>query len=95
MTFRYTIGMAVQIAVKLPEELAEELDRLVQGGSFDNRSQAIRAGLEAIVAVHARQEVDARYRDAAARHPETVEEIADARRLAEEAIAEEPWERWW
>lgn len=48
-----------------------------------------------ITAERARQEVDACYRDAAARHPETVEEIADARRLAEEGIAEEPWERWW
>jgi hypothetical protein len=45
--------------------------------------------------VHARQKIDARYRDAAARHPETAEEITDARRLAEEVIAEEPWERWW
>lgn len=95
MTGSYAPGMTIQIAVKLPDRLVNEIDRLVDGGAFDSRSQAIRSGLEAMVADRHRQEVDRRYAEAMARHPETNEEMADATRLAIDAIHEEPWERWW
>lgn len=87
--------MTVQIAVKLPDGLASRLDVLVQDGSFDSRSQALRAGLEAILASREREVLARHYRDAIARCPETSEEIADATRLAVEAIHDEPWEPWW
>jgi Arc/MetJ-type ribon-helix-helix transcriptional regulator len=87
--------MTVQIAVKLPESLASELDRLVKRGDFRNRSQALREGLEAILAERERERLRERYRDAIARHPETPGEMADVSRLAVESIEEEPWERWW
>ncbi len=87
--------MTVQIAVKLPDMLASELDRLVERGDFANRSQALREGLETILAAHERERLQARYREALMRAPETPGELADAGRLAIESIAEEPWERWW
>lgn len=87
--------MTVQIAVKLPDSLANELDGLVSSGAFESRSQALRAGLEAVLAARERVRLRDRYREAMARHPETTGEIAEATRLAAEAIAEEPWERWW
>ncbi len=87
--------MTTQIAVKLPAELVGELDRLVERGAFDSRSQAVRTGLEAMVAAQRRQELDRHYRDAFARLPETEAEIAEATRLAVDAIHDEPWERWW
>lgn len=95
LTTGYTVGMTVQVAVKLPDELAAELDRLVQSGAFDSRSEALRAGLEEVIATREHELLRERYREAMARHPETAKEIADARRLAAEAIEEEPWERWW
>lgn len=87
--------MTKQIAIKLPDELVGELDRLVERGAFNSRSQAVRAGLEAMVTARRRQELDRRYRDAIVARPETSEEIAEAARLAMEAIHDEPWERWW
>ena len=87
--------MTKQIAVKLPEELVGELDSLVERGAFPSRSQAVRTGIEAVVSSHRRQEEDRRYRDAASARPETGEEVAEAARLAVEAINDEPWERWW
>jgi len=87
--------MTIQIAVKLPDDLVHEIDRLVAGGAFDNRSQAVRSGLEAMVAGRRRQEIDRRYEEAMVRSPETEDEVADATRLAQNAIDEEPWERWW
>lgn len=87
--------MTVQIAVKLPEALASDLDRLVKRGDFRSRSQALREGLETILAMRERERLQERYREAVAQHPETPGEIADAKRLAAESIDEEPWERWW
>lgn len=87
--------MTKQLAVKLPDALVEEIDRLIEGGTFDNRSHAIRSGLEAMVVTGRRKEIDRRYRDAASRLPETKDEMEDATHLAINAINEEPWERWW
>lgn len=87
--------MTKQIAVKLPDDLVDELDRLVQGGTFDSRSQAIRTGIEALLARQRRQEIDQQFREGAARLPETDEEIDEATALAISSIQEEPWERWW
>lgn len=87
--------MTTQIAVKLPDELVGELDRLVKSGAFDSRSQAIRSGIETVVSLRRRQELDERYRAASQQAPETEAELAEARRLAVDAIDDEPWERWW
>jgi Arc/MetJ-type ribon-helix-helix transcriptional regulator len=84
-----------QIAVKLPDELVAEVDRLVSQGSFASRSQAVRSSIEAMVARRRRDEIDAGYRDAFARVPESEQELADARRLSLESIQEESWDRWW
>lgn len=48
-----------------------------------------------MVTARQRQELDQRYRDAIERRPESEEEMAEAARLAVEAIHDEPWERWW
>jgi Arc/MetJ-type ribon-helix-helix transcriptional regulator len=87
--------MTVQVAVKLPDTLASALDRLVERGDFANRSQALREGLETILAAREREQLRTRYREALRRAPETSGELADASRLAIESIEEEPWERWW
>lgn len=87
--------MTKQIAVKLPDGLVDELDRLVRAGTFHSRSQAVRTGIEAMVARQHRQEIDQRFRDSATLHPETVEDIDESTALAISSIEEEPWERWW
>lgn len=91
----YALRMSTQIAVKLPEELVRALDRLVAGGTFASRSQAVRRGVEALVAAQREEALGAQYADAMVRHPSTPAELADATRLAVDAIEDEPWERWW
>lgn len=87
--------MTTQIAVKLPDELVAQLDKLVTAGVYANRSQAVRFGLESVVAGHVRRELDRSYREAFGKLPETPEDLAAAERLAVESIHDEPWERWW
>lgn len=95
MANRYAHGMSTQIAVKLPEGLLDALDALVARGGARNRSDAVRRGLELLLEERRNGAIDQAFRDGYARVPETDQEMADARRLAEEAIADEPWERWW
>ncbi len=87
--------MTTQIAVKLPDRLITEIDRLVATGSFASRSDAVRHSIEALVRSSERQRIDRAFVDGFRRHPDREDELADAARLAAEAISDEPWERWW
>ena len=84
-----------QIAVKLPDVLLAELDDLVAQGVFPNRSSAVRQAIEAEVARRRRDVLDRAFADGYRRLPESASELAEARRLAEQAIDDEPWEKWW
>lgn len=87
--------MTTQIAVKLDDRVVVELDQLVAQGRFDSRSAAVRAGLAAILEGERRRRIDDGFREGYARSPDTPAELADAERLAAEAIEDEPWEPWW
>lgn len=87
--------MTIQVAVKLPESLAEDLDRLVAAGSFANRSDAVRHAVEVLVRANERERIDRAFAAGFALRPDTEAELADATRLAVESIEDEPWERWW
>lgn len=87
--------MTTQIAVKLSDELVGRIDDLVAQGVFPSRSAAVREGLEAVLRAQRRSLVDRGYRQGFREVPETDSELEEARRLAVEAIHDEPWERWW
>ena len=87
--------MTTQIAVKLPDRLVSEIDELVADGAFASRSEAVRHGLEALVRSGERQRVERAFVEGFRRHPEREDEMAEATRLALDAINDEPWERWW
>ncbi len=87
--------MTRQIAVKLPDELVREVDALVAEGVFPSRSAAVRRGIIAVLAARRKAATDRAYEEAFRRLPESEAELAEAARLAREAIREEPWEPWW
>ncbi|HEX6419147.1 MAG TPA: hypothetical protein VFZ77_11655 [Acidimicrobiales bacterium] len=87
--------MTTQIAVKLPDRLVTEIDRLVADGSFASRSDAVRHGIESLVRSAERHRIDRAFAEGFRRHPDTEADVAEATRLAVEAINDEPWERWW
>ena len=87
--------MTTQIAVKLPDEIVAAVDRLVDEGRFRSRSAAMRRALDDLVAASQRAAVDEAFARGFRATPETPEELADAARLAVEAIEDEPWEKWW
>ena len=84
-----------QIAVKLPDRLVRELDELVAQGHFSSRSSAVRRGVELIVSAKRRDAIEEAYAIGYRQVPESEGELADATRLATQAIEDEPWEKWW
>lgn len=87
--------MTTQIAVKLPDATVDEVDRLVSGGAFTSRSEAVRAGLALVLAQSRAEEIDRAFAAGFARVPDSEADLAVAGRLAEEAINDEIWEPWW
>jgi Arc/MetJ-type ribon-helix-helix transcriptional regulator len=91
----YADRMTIQIAVKLPDRLIGEIDELVADGAFASRSDAVRRGLEALLRHEERLRIDRGFVEGFTRHPDGEDELADATKLAIEAINDEPWDRWW
>jgi metal-responsive CopG/Arc/MetJ family transcriptional regulator len=80
----------VKIAISLPEQLLEDVDRRRRAAG-SSRSSFFREAVEARLAATHRTDV-ARYVDGYVRHPETGEEIHAATAAAMTAFAAEPWE---
>jgi Arc/MetJ-type ribon-helix-helix transcriptional regulator len=81
----------MQITVRLPDDLAEELSELVGEGGFPNRSAAVAAALRAFVRTIREQRIDDEYRDAYTRVPPTADEVRLGEDAGRRALADEPW----
>ncbi len=83
--------MTQQLAVRISDELVEELDRFVAQGRFANRSELVRTAIGDLVERERRaaggEAVEAGYR----RQPETTEELATAESNLRRLLIEEPW----
>jgi Arc/MetJ-type ribon-helix-helix transcriptional regulator len=62
--------MTVQIAVRIPTEQAEELDRLVDAGAFGSRTAAIRAAIARLIADERERAIGEAYRKGYAAFPQ-------------------------
>lgn len=83
--------MTIQLAVRIPEELAQQLDGLVRDGVVANRADGVRRGLRALVQAEQRARVDAAIIAGYQRIPPTDAEKRWAEASGREMIAEEPW----
>lgn len=62
--------MTVQIAVRIADEIAEELDRAVSRGEFANRTEAIRVALDCLARRLRDSEIADEYRRAYGSQPQ-------------------------
>jgi Arc/MetJ-type ribon-helix-helix transcriptional regulator len=83
--------MSEQIAVRLPDRLAQRLDELVRSGRFDSRADAVRRAIQDLVESERRRQVGERIAEGYRRMPQTDEDVAAAAAAAARSIAEEPW----
>ena len=83
--------MTVQIALRIPDELNHELQRLVDEGRSLNRTEAIRAAITAYVASERRRAVDEAIVEGYRRIPPTEHEEAWVTESTREMLTEEQW----
>lgn len=80
-----------QIAVRLPPQQLAAIDDLVERGVYDSRAAAVRAGIDAVVELDRRVQLDHRIVEGYLQTPPTEAERVAALASMREAIAEEPW----
>lgn len=83
--------MTKQIAVRIQDELAAELQDLVDRGVHETAAEAVRAGLRMVIAEERRRRVDEAIVDGYRRHPPTEADERWVVRSGREMVAEEPW----
>jgi len=83
--------MSEQIAVRLPDQLAQRLDELVRSGRFDSKADAVRAAINDLVEAERRRVIGDRIAEGYRRLPQSDEEVVAAEAAAARSIAEEPW----
>jgi Arc/MetJ-type ribon-helix-helix transcriptional regulator len=83
--------MSIQIAIRIPTEVAEQLEDLVASGRFETKADAVRAALEALLDTERRADVGRRIVEGYQRVPQDEAEVAAAHQAATTSIDEEPW----
>jgi Arc/MetJ-type ribon-helix-helix transcriptional regulator len=83
--------MSKQIAIRIPNALIGELDRLVASGRFETRADAVRAALDAFLDAERRAEVARLIVEGYRRVPQDDADVAAAETAAATSIGEEPW----
>jgi len=83
--------MPAQLVTRVPDALVEAIDGLVRAGVFASRSDAVRAGLKAVVTHERRKAVGHAIADGYRRVPQDTEELGWSDAATSAMIAEEPW----
>jgi len=83
--------MSEQIAVRIPDELADSLGELVSEGRFETKAEAIRSALQTLVDQERRRKVGQLIADGYRRIPQDEDELEAARRAAIRSIEQERW----
>lgn len=80
-----------QLVTRIDDELAEQLDELVDEGVVGSRSDAVRTALRELIDRHRRQRLAEQTIAAYTLLPQTDEELAGVDEAARRMIEEEPW----
>jgi Arc/MetJ-type ribon-helix-helix transcriptional regulator len=83
--------MSIQIAIRIPDALAEQLESLVTEGRFETKADAVRSALEALVDAERRADVGRQIVEGYRKVPQEDGDVAAAAEAAVRSIDEEPW----
>lgn len=83
--------MSVQLVTRVSDGLAEAVDGLVREGVFRSRSDAVRAGLEAVIERERRAAVGHAIVEGYRRLPQDADDLGWSDAATAAMIAEEPW----
>jgi Arc/MetJ-type ribon-helix-helix transcriptional regulator len=83
--------MSEQIAIRIPDALAESLQELVETGRFETKADAVRTALEALIDGERRRRIGEVIAEGYRSLPQDDDEVRAATRAAIRSIHEEPW----
>lgn len=83
--------MGVQLVTRVPEAVAQAVDGLVRAGVYASRSDAVRAGLEAVIERERRSAIGRAIADGYRRVPQGEDDLGWSDAATAAMIAEEPW----
>jgi Arc/MetJ-type ribon-helix-helix transcriptional regulator len=83
--------MSQQIAIRIPDALATQLDQLVTSGRFETKADAVRTALESLIDTERRAEIGRQIVEGYRRVPQDDADVAAAAQATTRAIDEEPW----
>lgn len=83
--------MSIQIAIRIPDDLAAKLETLVSSGRFGTKADAVRSALEALVEAERRAGVGRQIVEGYQRIPQDDADVVSAHEAAIRSIDEEPW----
>lgn len=86
--------MPTQLAIRLPDETLAGLDWLVIRCHFDNRTDAMRSAIEAMIKSERSRQIDEQYIEAYTRMPQTDEELAHLGLQSFAHLDDEDWSEW-
>lgn len=80
-----------QLVTRVDDDLAAEVDALVDEGVVASRSEAVRQGLYALLDAHRRRQIGQQIVAGYRAQPQTDEEVGWSDAATAAMIAEEPW----
>ncbi len=83
--------MTVQLVTRVADDVAATIDDLVRAGVFASRSEAVRAGLAAVIDQRRRAAVGEAIADGYRRIPQGGDDVTRSDAASAAMIAEEPW----
>ena len=83
--------MSHQLVTRVGDDLVAHVDRLVEAGILESRSQAVRLGLERLVDQLERRRIGEQIVEGYRGVPQTEDELDWVDAATERMIAEEPW----
>ncbi|HEV7806462.1 MAG TPA: ribbon-helix-helix domain-containing protein [Solirubrobacteraceae bacterium] len=83
--------MTIQLVTRVPDDVVAAIDELVRAGVFESRSEAVRAGLAALIERRRREALGRAIVDGYRRVPQAADDLAWSDAASAAMIAEEPW----
>ena len=83
--------MSQQIAIRIPDDLAAQLEDLVSSGRFETKADAVRTALESMIDAARRADIGRQIVEGYRRVPQEDGDVSAASQAAARSIDEEPW----
>jgi len=83
--------MSQQIAIRIPDALADQLEELVSSGRFETKADAVRTALESMIDTARRADIGRQIVEGYRRLPQDDVDVAAASQAATRSIEEESW----